>query len=565
MDVSKGVAVLVQTLESTWWEWSRGSSLFFWRWNGTEQVRAARDGMEIFVGSALPQGRKSKSKMRFTPSAIELIAGKLDVMLHRSYLEEGFVESKVHFFGVPKGDDDIRVVFDGTSSGLNDALWCPNFYLPTSQAAVSILTFSTWMADADLGEMFHNFPMPGRIRKYSGVEVGPMVAAMASPLTIGKNGQCLLRWSRLFMGMRSSPYNSVRYFYWCEEFIRGNPSGSGNAMQYDRIVMNLPCMEGCDPRQPKVMKWNDLALENVGAVAGDFVTFVDNCRITGWSKESCQAVHHQFASLIQFMGIQDAPRKHRPPSQMQAGAWTGIIFRINADAITKSVSQEKWDKGRSLVLSLKEKCDSEKSGRPRLNRKELERMTGFLNHLTMTFDDATPFLKGFYLTINSRRPQRDYDDWKMSDKRWREVMKEDDAVGLVDPDDTGPEMVVASTRLGSDVSALASIFASEVVPRVSLRSAKVVTVVYGFGDASGTGLGETFTCGSGFNFRIGVWGSKEKEESSNWKEFANMVEALEDEAESGNLLETEVFMFTDNSTVEACATKGRRLRQSFWN
>jgi hypothetical protein len=71
--------------------------------------------MEIFVGSALPQGRKSKSKMRFTPSAIELIAGKLDVMLHRSYLEEGFVESKVHFFGVPKGDDDIRVVFDGTS------------------------------------------------------------------------------------------------------------------------------------------------------------------------------------------------------------------------------------------------------------------------------------------------------------------------------------------------------------------------------------------------------------------------------------------------------------------
>ena len=326
MDVSKGVAVLVQTLESTWWEWSRGSSLFFWRWNGTEQVRAARDGMEIFVGSTLPQGRKSKSKMRFTPSAIELVAGKLDVMLHRSYLEEGFVESKVHFFGVPKGDDDIRVVFDGTSSGLNDALWCPNFYLPTSQAAVSILTFSTWMADADLGEMFHNFPMPGRIRKYSGVEVGPMVAAMASPLTIGKNGQCLLRWSRLFMGMRSSPYNSVRYFYWCEEFIRGNPSGSGNAMQYDRIVMNLPCMEGCDPRQPKVMKWNDLALENVGAVAGDFVTFVDNCRITGWSKESCQAVHHQFASLIQFMGIQDAPRKHRPPSQMQAGAWTGTIF-----------------------------------------------------------------------------------------------------------------------------------------------------------------------------------------------------------------------------------------------
>jgi hypothetical protein len=115
---------------------------------------------------------------------------------------------------------------------------------------------------------------------------------------------------------------------------------------------------------------------------------------------------------------------------------------------------------------------------------------------------------------------------------------------------------VASPRFASDVGALSSIFSSESIPRVSLRTRRVVTVVYGFGDASGTGLGATFTCGSGFNFRIGVWGSEEKDESSNWKEFSNVVEALEDEAGSGNLTETEVFMFTDNSTVEACASKG---------
>ena len=49
--------------------------------------------------------------------------------------------------------DDIRVVFDGTSSASHECLWAPNFYLPTSQAAATILTFSSWMMDADFGEM----------------------------------------------------------------------------------------------------------------------------------------------------------------------------------------------------------------------------------------------------------------------------------------------------------------------------------------------------------------------------------------------------------------------------
>jgi hypothetical protein len=39
----------------------------------------------------------------------------------------------LHYFAVPKGEADIRVVFNGTSCGLNDALWSPNFYLPTAR------------------------------------------------------------------------------------------------------------------------------------------------------------------------------------------------------------------------------------------------------------------------------------------------------------------------------------------------------------------------------------------------------------------------------------------------
>lgn len=45
----------------------------------------------------------------------------------------------------------------------------------------------------------------------------------------------LLRWTRIFMGLRPSPYCAVRYYYWGEEFARGDPSESSNPMGYDTI------------------------------------------------------------------------------------------------------------------------------------------------------------------------------------------------------------------------------------------------------------------------------------------------------------------------------------------
>ena len=60
---------------------------------------------------------------------------------------------------MPKGDLDIRVVYNGTASGLNEALWAPGFYLPNANAAARLLMFYSFTVDADLGEMFLNFPM----------------------------------------------------------------------------------------------------------------------------------------------------------------------------------------------------------------------------------------------------------------------------------------------------------------------------------------------------------------------------------------------------------------------
>jgi hypothetical protein len=60
-------------------------------------MRAARDGMEVFVTSALHRGRGSKSTMRLTLAEKGMVAVYIDTMIYRSYLEDGFVESKVHF------------------------------------------------------------------------------------------------------------------------------------------------------------------------------------------------------------------------------------------------------------------------------------------------------------------------------------------------------------------------------------------------------------------------------------------------------------------------------------
>lgn len=113
---------------------------------------------------------------------MRLVASKVDGMLHRRYLEEGFMRSNVNYFTVPKGEEDVRVVFDGTSSGLNKALWAPKLFLPSARAAALLITFSTWLADLDFGEMFHTFFMANRIRKFSGVDVSPLAATLQTPI-----------------------------------------------------------------------------------------------------------------------------------------------------------------------------------------------------------------------------------------------------------------------------------------------------------------------------------------------------------------------------------------------
>ena len=56
----------------------------------------------------------------------------------------------LNYIAVPKGEHDIRMVYDGTKGGLNAEMWAPNFFLPTAEQALLPLTYSSFCVDLDL-------------------------------------------------------------------------------------------------------------------------------------------------------------------------------------------------------------------------------------------------------------------------------------------------------------------------------------------------------------------------------------------------------------------------------
>jgi hypothetical protein len=86
---------------------------------------------------------------------------------------------------VPKGADDIHVIFYGTESGLNAVLWAPWFSLRTSSSLARIIESGTFMGDADTGEIFLNFFMDKSIFPFAGVDLAPF---------LGKQGDSVVCW-----------------------------------------------------------------------------------------------------------------------------------------------------------------------------------------------------------------------------------------------------------------------------------------------------------------------------------------------------------------------------------
>ena len=131
-DIIAGRVCIEKVVSASFWDWSNGTRLFFWRWP-IESREWARDGHPIYVSGTLPNYRRKQAVER-DPKIREVVASKLEKFVHRGYIQPGSIQSLISFFTVPKGEADVRVMFDGTRSGLNDAIWAPSFHLPTIES-----------------------------------------------------------------------------------------------------------------------------------------------------------------------------------------------------------------------------------------------------------------------------------------------------------------------------------------------------------------------------------------------------------------------------------------------
>ena len=564
---------------ATWWSWDQGSRPLFWRWPKDYQS-VVRDGVHLWYNG--PQLRWiQKQKSPGSKELVGIIHKKLENIREKGYVEGGQIDSLMSYFNVPKGKDDVRMVYDGSKSGLNDRLWAPWFPLPTIDWSIRALKPGYFMADNDVGEMFHNFMLDENIRKFCGLDLSVYFKDDKTAL-YDKMGRYWRRWNRLAMGLRPSPYCAVQGMMIAKEVILGDQYDvKNNVFHWETVRLNLPGNSDYDPSEAWVSK-----MRHDGGVAADVFIYVDDIRSCAPTELEAWHSSQRTSTKLAFLGIQDATRKRRQPGS-EAGAWTGSVVWTSNNQIVVLVTQDRWDKVKSKLQWIVDHIDDACG----LNGKTLQSIRGFLVYVSRTYTSMVPYLKGIHATIDSWRPNRNIDGWAYPGPRdqwlddeiddWCDDCDSDsdsgeggsalDGIEKEKPEVREPMFVMPVPRLRGDLQSLLQLTNSDKPPLRRVRMSKTAKVVYGFGDASKQGFGSTIvTPDQAIHWTAGHWTLEEEqrnlqsgegptliqERSSNYRELRNLVQELEKAFDKGLLDDREVFMFTDNSTAESAYFKG---------
>jgi hypothetical protein len=557
---------------ASWFEYHCGSHLYHFRFPIHYQ-RMARDGVPIYFEKPGPSIMNPQPDFP-DPAVRERVKSKVDKVIRRRYMAKlttGVnIKSLIKYFAVPKGVDDVRIVYDGTASGLNESVWAPSFWLPTIDSLIRALDSDAWMSDRDIGDMFLNFKLHESAWPFAGVDIKPI---------LDENGKASLDrwyyWVRNAMGFKSSPYNSIKMTLVAGEVVLGDRRDPTNPFQWNRVQLNIPGTLKYDPSKSWIIK-----IRQDGKIASVLFTFVDDERIVGATRELAWQASSRLAKIQAYLGIQDAARKVGVCLQ-QPRAWAGaVVHVISDDGVYVLTSEEKWAKLKDIIAKWLSELDS---GVENLDHKDFISDRGFVTYVTRAYPAMIPYVKGFHLTAEMWRGNRDEEGWKLPVTERADVH---DCQGEIDDDEamsghvtrkSTPKTLTAppsgltppAPRLRDDLLVLLELTKSAAPPLRLARPKRVFHVFYGFGDASGKGRGSTFQgfntvhhpeCGEGASnpvvYRVGVWGADDESESSNYREFTNLVEDTELEAASGRLREAELFLFTDNSTAESAFYKG---------
>ncbi len=224
------------------------------------------------------------------------------------------IKTLIKYFAVPKGKEDVRMVYDATANQLNDCVWVPTFWLFIIDLLVRALDENSSMTDRDVGDMFLNFQLHRTAVLYTGVHLSLLYKSDAD------TGLRWAVWDRNLMGFAASPYNSIKMALVAEEICRGDRHEQGelNPFQWYRIHLNLPGLKDYDPTKSWISK-----IRADGRVAWDLFTFVDDERVTGPDEDLTWQASHALASKQSYLGIQDAGQKNTTKQQDARGVGRG--------------------------------------------------------------------------------------------------------------------------------------------------------------------------------------------------------------------------------------------------
>jgi hypothetical protein len=246
-DIHPAADAIERTSNLSWWNWDDGSRLLHWRWPEW-YMRVIRDGLPVHFRSDKPTYRKPQRDEKDGATKARK-RKKLAAVRERRYIRSGFVKSLTSYFSVPKGEEDIRMVYDGSASGLNNSIWVPQFVLPTVNTQLWAVNEDTHMADADVGECFLNFLLHPNLCELAGVDLTPL---------FGEDGLTLWEiWVRDAMGIKSSPYQAVSAMTVADEIFQGDRSDKDNVFKWVRVRLYLPGDLDYDPNTPWVSKVRD--------------------------------------------------------------------------------------------------------------------------------------------------------------------------------------------------------------------------------------------------------------------------------------------------------------------
>ena len=97
------------------------------------------------------------------------------------------------------------------------------------------------------------------------------------------------------------------------------------------MVLNLIWNKNVNPSLPNVFKWASISK----TITGDLIAFVDDLRAIGHSLEQAWQIARWVALKLEYLGIQDAPRKRRIDNR----PWAGGLFDAKEDNIIKIVTR----------------------------------------------------------------------------------------------------------------------------------------------------------------------------------------------------------------------------------